>query len=251
MSSAESRTGWIVGGTRGIGQAVAEELWRRGWTIVVSGREGSQLTRVGDRRWVAGVDTRDSADVARTHRRINGELPLDAVINCASASAGGSIMTLTDADWSAAIETKLLGYIRVCRASLPALAARDGALVNVIGSSSSVATADYAIGCIGAALVHLTRGLAQQWCRQGVRVFGINPGPTKTERLAALIQAKADVDGSTVEQAESIVAASMYTQRPLNPGSIGYLVADLLGPAGEALNGSVLLADGGSTGGWI
>ncbi|WP_166459437.1 SDR family NAD(P)-dependent oxidoreductase [Amycolatopsis pithecellobii] len=251
MSSEQAGNAWIVGGTRGIGQAVADELWQRGWTVVISGREGPQVKQVDDRRWLAGVDTRDSADVVRTHDRILERMPLDAVVNCASASAGGSIMTLTDDAWSAAIETKLLGYIRVCRTCLPGLAARGGALVNVIGASASVATADYAMGCLGAALVHLTRGLAQQWCPEGARVFGVNPGPTKTERLATLIRTTAEQNQSTVEQAEAAIAGSTYRQKPLSPGSLAHLIAELLGPAGEAVNGSVLLADGGSTGGWI
>lgn len=243
---------WIVGGTAGIGRAVADELLTRGWQVVVSGRSAAELRRTGPSRWEARVDTTSTDDVEATYRRIAGEgIGIDAVVNCAGASVAGSIMDLTDDQWAGAIETKLLGYVRVCRTVLPGLAERQGALVNVIGSAAAVATADYAVGSLAAALVHVTRGVAQEWCPRGVRVFGINPGPTETDRLSALIASRAAEERTTLDDARAGLASSLYRRRPLAPGEIAATVADLLGPGGVALSGSILLADGGASGGWI
>lgn len=241
---------WIVGGTAGIGRAVADELVARGWDVVVSGRSAENLRRLDD-RWEARVDTSSATDVEATYRRICDVLAIDAVINCAGASVPGSVTDLTDEQWSAAIETKLLGYVRVCRTVLPGLADREGALINVIGSAAAVATGDYAVGSLAAALVHVTRGIAQEWCPRGVRVFGINPGPTETDRLAGLIRARVAADHISPDEARAGLASTMYLRRPLLPTEIAATVGDLLGPGGVALSGSILLADGGATGGWI
>lgn len=251
MLATPTPVAWIVGGTSGIGRAVTEELDARGWTVVVSGRSVAELRQTSEHRWEARVDVTSSDVVDAAHRRISATIPIDAVVNCAGGSESGSVNDLTDEQWSTAIETKLLGYVRICRTVLPGLAQRNGALVNVIGSAAAVASGNYALGSLAAALVHMTRGIAQEWCPQGVRVFGLNPGPTETDRLTGLIQTRARADNVSQDEARAKLTSAMYRRRPLLPHEIASTVADLLGPGGVALSGAILLADGGATGGWI
>lgn len=251
MTDLDAGAAWIVGGSSGIGRAVAGELHARGRAVVVSALDVPELEQVDERWWNTSVDTRDSRSVAEAYALVSGLVPVGAVVNCAGVSPVGSVMTLTDEDWHLALDTKLLGYARICRTVLPDLSARGGALVNVIGSAAHVATADYAVGCIAAALNHLTRGIAQEWCRQGVRVYGISPGPTATERLTVIAERRAADAGIPLSAAWRELTGDMYAGAPLRPQDLALTIAELLGPAGAALNGSILLADGGATGGWI
>ena len=242
---------WVIGGTRGIGRAVADELCRDDWDVVVSGRTAGPFEKIGEKLWHAHIDTRFLDSVSGAYELVSSEGRINAVINCAGESAGGSVATLTESDWTEAINTKLLGYIRVCKVVLPNLRDEQGALLNVIGAAANVASPDYAVGCLNSALVHLTRGLAQEWCPLGVRIWGINPGPTETDRLRQLILTRSRDRETSVEEARREYAAHLYRREPLKPEELAVTIASILGPAGVALNGSVLLADGGSTGGWV
>jgi NAD(P)-dependent dehydrogenase (short-subunit alcohol dehydrogenase family) len=246
------RWAWVVGGTRGIGAAIVEVLAEQGWNVIASGRAGGDLAARGDRRWSVGVDVTDDRAVGAALTQILGLAPaLDAVVVAARAAGQGSFTSLSDQQWHAALDTKLLGFVRVARHALPWLERSGGSLISIIGSAAGVATAGHPLGCVNAALRHVTRGLAQEWGPKGVRVAGVSPGPTVTDALAALLEEQAVAGGIGVDQVEAKLAGNMYRRKMLQPREVAEVVAFLLGPHGAALNGSIVLADDGATGGCI
>jgi NAD(P)-dependent dehydrogenase (short-subunit alcohol dehydrogenase family) len=247
-----ARWAWVVGGTSGIGAAIVTQLAEQGWAVVASGRAGHGLVAAGPQRWTLPVDVTDDAAVAAAVEQLVAHAGgLDAVVFAARSPGQGEFLTMPDAEWHLAIDTKLLGFVRVARHVLPVLERSSGSLVSLVGSAAAFASVGHPLGCVNAALRHAVRGLALEWSPRGVRVLGISPGPTATPSLVALLQEQADAQGVDLDQVEEQVAGPMFRKRLLRPEEVASLVAFAIGPHGALLNGSVVLADDGATGGCI
>ena len=118
---------------------------------------------------------------------------LDILVNNAGGPPPGTRMpqfgflTLTDEGWRSMLEFNLLSAVRACRAALPLLVERGGAIVNVSsvhGRQPSGVNVDY--GAAKAALINLTKALAEEFGPQGVRVNGVCPGPVDSGLLKAI-----------------------------------------------------------------
>jgi NAD(P)-dependent dehydrogenase (short-subunit alcohol dehydrogenase family) len=239
---------WVVGGTRGIGAAVAAELAAQGRRVVVGAR-----SRPDDAAHdVIDVDVTDDASVAASVERIvDRHGRLDEIVFAARTPGQGTFLTMPDAEWREAIDTKLLGLVRVARHALPELERTGGTLLALVGSAAAMATAGHPLGCINAAVRHAVRGLALEWAPRGVRVVGVSPGPTATPSLVALLEEQATAAGRPRTDVEADLAGPMFRNRLLRPEEVAGLVAMALGPHGALLNGTVLLADDGATGGCL
>ncbi len=249
---AGARWAWVVGGTRGIGAAIADELVAQGWHVIVGSRAGAALEAVGPRRWTLPVDVTDDRSVTAAADAIVAHAGgLDAVVFAARSPGQGTFLTMSDAEWHVALDTKLLGFVRVARTTLPVLEHRAGSLVGLVGSAAGFASVGHPLGCVNAAVRHAIRGLALEWAPRGVRVVGISPGPTATPSLVGLLREQADAEGSSVDEVEARVAGPMFRQRLLRPEEVASLVAFAVGPNGALLNGTVVLADDGATGGCV
>jgi NAD(P)-dependent dehydrogenase (short-subunit alcohol dehydrogenase family) len=248
----EPRWAWVIGGTSGIGAAIATELSSQGWHVVASGRTGHGLEASGPGRWTLPADVTDDAAVGAAVEQLVGHANrLDAVILAARTPGQGTFLTMSDAEWHLAIDTKLMGFVRVARHVMPVLERSSGSLVSLVGSAAGFASLGHPLGCINAALRHAIRGLSLEWSPRGVRVLGISPGPTATPSLVALLHDQADAEGVDLDQIEERIAGPMFRKRLLRPEEIAALVAFAIGPQGALLNGSVLLADDGATGGCV
>lgn len=248
----DARWAWVVGGSRGIGAAIADELVAQGWHVIVGSRAGDGLDAVGPRRWAFPVDVTDDRSVASaTDAVVTHAGRLDAVVVAARSPGQGTFLTMSDAEWHLALDTKLLGLVRVARHALPQLERSGGTLVGLVGSAAGFASVGHPLGCVNAAVRHAIRGLALEWAPRGVRVLGVSPGPTATPSLVDLLRAQADAEGTPVDEVEARVAGPMFRRRLLRPQEVASLVAFAVGPHGALLNGTVVLADDGATGGCV
>lgn len=247
-SAAVPGVAWVVGGTRGIGAAIATELASQGRHVVVSARS----LPAGAAHDVVRADVTDDASVAAAVAEIGARHGrLDAVVMAARTPGQGTFLTMADATWHEAIDTKLVGFVRVARHALPLLERSAGTLLTMVGSAAGLATLGHPLGCINAAVRHAVRGLALEWAPRGVRVLGISPGPTATPALVALLREQAAAQGRAPDEVEADLAGPMFRGRLIRPEEVASLVALALGPHGALLNGSVLLADDGATGGCV
>lgn len=245
-----NRFAWVIGGSSGIGEATVQLLQRQGWNVIASGCHGPALQQQGDRLWAVGVDIRDEANVRDTADRLDLlSGGLDAVILSVRDPASGNWHSLSAADWQVSVETKLLGYARVARVVLDRLAQKGGTLVNIIGSAATVASAQHPLGCINAALRHLTRSMALEWGPKGARIIGVSPGPTATNTLNRLIGEAAEKHDVNPEMFIQSMIGPMFRNRMITPDEIAEIVVWALQPAAAPLNGTILLADDGASGG--
>jgi NAD(P)-dependent dehydrogenase (short-subunit alcohol dehydrogenase family) len=241
----------ITGGSKGIGRASAEVLADEGCDLILVARDPAALEEaavaIRARRQVnVRVIPADLSDDA-TVRRVAAEAgEVDVLVNNAGAIPPGSLTGVDDATWRRAWDLKVFGFISLCRAIYPAMAARRaGVIVNVIGAAGERFDPNYIAGSAGnASLMAFTRALGKAAPAVGVRVVGINPGPIATARLEMLSRKRAEQQLGDAERWRELFA-KMPFGRAGAPEEIGNAVAFLASPRSGYTSGTILTIDGG------
>lgn len=242
----------VTGASKGIGRAVATVLAAEGARVVAVARTVDLL-----QQFAAGLpgaiavalDLRDGDAAAQVVAAALSRCDrIDAVVNVAGAAKRGDFLALGDDDWADAFALKLFGAMRLCRVAWPHLVAARGAIVNIAGIGGRTGSADFAIGgAVNAALLNLTKVLADRGNRDGVRVNAINPGSIATDRLRQRIDTFATERGVERAAAATEMARSMGVPRFGEPEEIARAVGFLLSPAAAYCQGAILDVDGGAT----
>jgi NADP-dependent 3-hydroxy acid dehydrogenase YdfG len=218
------KVAWVIGGSAGIGAAVARELQSRGALVAISARRSDQLDEVSDGTMLAvAADVTDPASLMAAAYRIRDELgPIDLAVLSA-----GYWKQMTATGWDTAtfdrhVQVNLIGMSNAIAAVLPQMLARG---CGVIAGISSVAgyrglAGSAAYGATKAAQINLLEALRIQVARRGVRVVTICPGFVRTELTAGndfpmpfIIDAdtagRAICDGLARERAEIVFPVQM------------------------------------------
>ena len=240
----------VTGGSKGIGRASADLLAAEGCDLLLVARDPAALEAAADairdkRQVRVEVMPADLSQQAEVERVAAGAGEVDVLVNNAGAIPPGGLLAVDDATLRAAWDLKVFGFISLCRALYPALAARQGVIVNVIGAAGETFDPGYVAGVAGnAALMAFTRALGRGGRRDGLRAVAINPGPVATERLERLLRHRAGEElGDTARWME--LCAGMPYGRPATPEEIGAAVAFLASPVSAYTNGTVLTINGG------
>ena len=243
----------VTGASKGIGRAIASTLAGEGMRIVAVARTRAQLedlaAPLGDRCLVHAGDLilpeTPVAVVAETLARFGG---IDVLVNNAGATKRGDFLSLTDVDWADGFGLKFFGAMRLSRAAWPHLQASSGTIVNIAGIGGRTGSAEFAIGgAVNAALLNLTKVLADRGVRDGVRVNAINPGGVATDRLQTRLKTFAGEHDVSLQEAEARLARALGVARFGTPEEIARLVAFLASPQAAFCQGSIIDADGGQT----
>lgn len=157
-------------------------------------------------------------------------------------------MTLTDDEWADGFALKFFGAMRLCRAAWPHLKTSRGSIVNIVGIGGRTGSAEFGIGgSVNAALLNLTKVLADRGVADGVRVNAINPGTIATERLTVRIRSFAVEQGVDEAEAARRMPRAMGVARFGEPAEIAQTVAFLASKPAAYLNGAIVDVDGGLT----
>jgi NAD(P)-dependent dehydrogenase (short-subunit alcohol dehydrogenase family) len=239
----------VTGGSKGIGFAAAKAFLAEGARVAIASRSKENLDRAcaacpGIEAFAADLTLPRAAEqlVDAVERRLGA---IDVLVNCAGAAKRTGPDDLTPEAWRASMDAKYFSYIHVIDPLIKRMAARGhGAIVNVIGSGGKVATATHISGgAANAALMLATAGLANAYAGKGVRVIGINPGPTKTERVAASLKADAKRDSITEDEALKRIVQKMPAKRMPEPHEIADVILFAASERAQVLTGAILSAD--------
>jgi NAD(P)-dependent dehydrogenase (short-subunit alcohol dehydrogenase family) len=241
----------VTGGSKGIGLACAEAFAAEGCDLVLSSRDAATLVAAADgvrAQHQVRVETL-AADLSQDseRERLHAAFPdIDILVNNAGAIPSGRLQDIPIARWKQAWDLKVIGYVHMCQLYLPAMEARGaGAIVNIIGMAGRAPRAGYIAGGAGnAALIAFTSALGAAAQANGVKVVGINPAVTKTDRMLTQARANAKLKfGDEERWAETLTGLPFG--RPIEAAEIADLAVFLASPRGAYVNGTVVDVDGG------
>ncbi len=243
----------VTGASRGIGKAIAETLSSEGMKLTLVARSRSDLDTLSKSlpcdSLVQAVDLREPESaqkvVAETITKFG---KLDLLVNNAGATKRGDFLTLTDEEWEDGFDLKFYAAMRLSRAAWSHLGSSNGTIINIIGVGGKTGSAEFTIGgAVNAALMNLTKALADRGVRDGVRVNAINPGSIATDRLQTRIKNYAKEHNIDLEEAAKQLPRDMKIARFGDPSEIARAVAFLASPQASYIQGSILDVDGGAT----
>jgi NAD(P)-dependent dehydrogenase (short-subunit alcohol dehydrogenase family) len=243
----------ITGGSKGIGLACAKAFIAEGAKVALVSRSQENLDQakksIGNAYTIA-ADLVDAAAAASMVERVEKEFgPIDILVNSAGAAKRTDADDLTPAAWRAGMDAKYFSYINVIDPLIKKMGQRGrGVVVNVIGAGGKVASPTHlAGGAANAALMLATAGLAYAYASKGVRVVGLNPGVTKTERVAQGLKAEAKRANVSEEQAYKQMVARLPMGRPAEPEELADIVVFAASERGRYLNGANISTDGAAS----
>ena len=261
----EGKRALVVGGSKGIGKAIARQLAREGADVAVAARTQTALEETakeiaqetGRRVLPLPMDVTSKEQVDRVVAEAADKLGgLHVLVNSGSYPGGspgakGPIETVNDDDLMYDFHVKYVGSLRCARAAIPFLKEQGwGRIINISGGNGRTA-GNLSGGARNVSMVHLTKTLAIQMGRFGITVNCIHPGTTRTERTPGLLEARAAQLGIPVGEVEAHDFApdsprGNHICRMVDASEIGYLTCYLASDKAWAVTGEVIAAGGGT-----
>lgn len=249
----KGKTALVTGASKGIGRATAELLAEEGANVYLLARNRGPLEKAQHdliSKYNVGVEIVPAdlsvsgvpEDVARRCREI------DILVNNAGAIPAGTLQDIDESTWRAAWDLKVFGYINLTRACYENMRARGGGvIVNVIGTGGERHDGGYIAGAAGnAGLMAFTRALGGQSHRHGIRVVGVNPGMTRTERLEALLRTRARMAGRDPREWQQMLGKLPYN-RPAEAREVADVVVFAASARASYVSGTVITVDAGKS----
>jgi 3-oxoacyl-[acyl-carrier protein] reductase len=239
----------VTGSTAGIGLETARLLAEEGARVATCGRRAAP--GIGERLHVQA----DLAAAGEPERLITKAVealgPLDVLVNNVGIAHQADFLELSDDRWNRIWELNVMSYVRTIRAVLPAMRRRRaGVIVNVsstAGKRPSTTMPDYSVS--KAAVLSLSRLVADVYARDGIRCNAVTPGPTATGAwlgAGGLAEQQAARTGKTKEEALAAVAAGRPLGRLAEPEEIAAVVVFLCSERASYVTGAAWSADGGT-----
>jgi NAD(P)-dependent dehydrogenase (short-subunit alcohol dehydrogenase family) len=235
----------VVGGSQGIGEAIARALADAGASVAVTSRDAEVARRIaaglGPGHIGVALDVRSTESVEAAASSVAEHLGATTIlVNNAGVNRIGPAETMTDEDWALVLDVNLTGVFRCCRAfGSRMLDAGRGSIVNIASITGAVVgmpgRAPYASSKGG--VVGLTRTLAVEWADRGVRVNAVLPGPVRTPMVLQAIE-----DGILDER--QIVDRTPAGRLAL-PEDVAGAVVLLCAPGAAFVTGQTVVVDGG------
>ena len=242
----------VTGSSKGIGAAVAEAYAAEGANVILVSRSADALKKTADEirsRHQVSVQTH-AADLSKGPAREDTmqRFPdIDILVNNAGAIPGGSLLELSMEHWQEAWDLKVLGYVHMTQLALRAMQPRkSGIIINIVGMAARQPTWDYICGATGnAALTAFTSAIGAKAVDFGIRVFGINPAGTRTDRIISMSKQRAKTRFGDESRWEETLS-NLPFGRLKEPAEVAALTVMLSGPQVEYLAGTMIDMDGGA-----
>lgn len=248
-----SRTALITGASRGIGFGVAQALAAEGCHLHLSSRNAADLDAARGKILAAHkvnvtchpLDLGVSENAVKLGKACRD---VDILVNNAGAIPQGTLTALAEKTWRESWDLKVFGYINLSREIYAAMCERKrGVVINIIGGAGERPTAGYIAGSMAnASLMAFSRALGAESPKFGVRVLGLNPSATATDRGVTRWRNQAQKDLGDPEKWPELTKGFPFG-RPARVEEISDVVAFLCSDRASYMSGTVIQVDGGAS----
>ncbi len=234
----------VTAAGQGIGRAIAEAFGREGATVWATDLDPTKLADLGAAQ-ARALDARSTAAVDALARDIGG---VDVLVNAAGFVFHGTVLDTSEADWDFSFDLNVKSMHRTIKAFLPAMLERGGgSIINIASGASSVKAAAnrYVYGATKAAVIGLTKAVAIDYIRRGIRANAICPGTVESPSLDQRIVDLASSSGQSIEAVRQMFVDRQAMGRLGTPQEIAAMALYLASDESSFTTGQIHLVDGG------
>jgi NAD(P)-dependent dehydrogenase (short-subunit alcohol dehydrogenase family) len=238
----QGRSVLVTGGSKGIGLACAKAFAAEGCRVHIASRDRERLEAarkvLGEKAKAHVADLRDGAALKALAAACKD---VDILVNNAGDIPGGTIEAIDEAKWRHAWELKVFGYVNLTRELFTRMKKRgSGVIVNVIGMAAEHPSFEYVCGATAnAGLGAFTKAMGKGSTASGVRVLGVHPPATRTDRIIPLMKAAAKDKLGDESRWEELIGTGSFGQM-IEPEQVADMVAFLASPRAGKLSGVML-----------
>jgi 3-oxoacyl-[acyl-carrier protein] reductase len=243
----------ITGASRGIGLGVAKLLAGEGCHLHLAARSAADLEKAKaeiskDATVEVHCHAADLGVAANAVALAKECCDVDILVNNAGAIPQGTLATLDDERWRRSWDLKVWGFIDITREIYARMCEKqDGVIVNVIGGAGERPVASYIAGSMGnAALMAMSRALGAESPDHNVRVVGLNPGGTATDRAVVRLRERAAKELGDAERWQELTRKAPFG-RLGTVDEVAAMVVFLCSPRSSYTTGTIITVDGGAS----
>jgi 2-keto-3-deoxy-L-fuconate dehydrogenase len=247
-SRVQNKIALVTAAGQGIGRAIAEALIAEGGIVIATDVAEDKVKDLKAKMRLK-LDVRAQDNIDALAKTVAAEFgALDILVNCAGYVANGSVLDCSDKDWDFSFDLNVKSMHRMIKAFLPAmLTKKSGSIVNISSAVSSIrgVPGRYAYGATKAAVIGLTKSVAADFIRQGIRCNAICPGTIESPSLEDRIAAASKETGRSLEA----VRQSFVDRQPMGrlgtAQEVAALALFLASDEASYITGQAHLVDGG------
>jgi 2-keto-3-deoxy-L-fuconate dehydrogenase len=244
----QGKVALITAAGQGIGRAIAESFIAEGASVIATDLAEDKLAGLNAKKG-SKLDVRSQSDIEALARDVAGAFrALDILVNCAGYVHHGTVLDCADRDWDFSFDLNVKSMHRMIKTFLPGmLEKKRGSIVNISSAVSSIRGVPnrYAYGATKAAVIGLTKAVAADFIKQGIRCNAICPGTIESPSLDERVATLAKETGRSLDAVRQDFVARQPMGRLGTPTEVAALALFLASDEASYITGQAHLVDGG------
>jgi 2-keto-3-deoxy-L-fuconate dehydrogenase len=244
----QGKVAFITAAGQGIGRAIAEAFIAEGAQVIATDLQIQKLETLHAAKR-AQLDVRSTPAVDALAKEIAQQFgALDVLVNCAGYVHDGTVLDCSERDWDFSFDVNVKSMHRTLRAFVPAMLEKGkGSIVNISSAVSSIRGVPdrYVYGATKAAIIGLTKAVAADFIRQGIRSNAICPGTIHSPSLEERMKAQSSSTGKPLTEVEKAFIERQPMGRLGTPEEVAWLAVFLASDESSFITGQAHLVDGG------